>query len=50
MQSFSSRLVSGRTSGKIVNTHAVIGAKLLGGDDSNLMRMVRDIALTHHEK
>ena len=30
--------------------HTVIGAKLLGGDDSALMCMARDIALYHHEK
>lgn len=35
---------------EIMKTHAVIGAKLLDGDDSDLMRMARDIALTHHEK
>ncbi|WP_018953812.1 HD-GYP domain-containing protein [Thioalkalivibrio sulfidiphilus] len=35
---------------EIMKTHASIGAKLLDGDDSDLMRMARDIALTHHEK
>jgi putative two-component system response regulator len=35
---------------EIMKTHAVIGGKLLDGDDSDLMRMARDIALTHHEK
>ena len=34
----------------IMKTHAAIGAKLLEGDDSELMLMARDIALTHHEK
>ncbi|KDE39015.1 Response regulator [Nitrincola lacisaponensis] len=35
---------------EIIKNHAVIGAKLLEGDDSALMRMAREIALTHHEK
>ncbi|MHB1188878.1 HD-GYP domain-containing protein [Thiobacillus sp.] len=35
---------------EIMKTHAVIGEKLLEGDDSDLMRMAREIALTHHEK
>ena len=35
---------------KVMQTHAEIGAKLLDGDDSDLMRMARDIALTHHER
>jgi putative two-component system response regulator len=35
---------------EIMKTHASIGAKLLDGDDSDLMRMAREIALTHHEK
>lgn len=34
----------------IMKTHTAIGARLLGGDDSDLMRMAREIALTHHEK
>ncbi|MDO9142776.1 HD-GYP domain-containing protein [Rhodoferax sp.] len=34
----------------IMKTHATIGAKLLDGDDSTLMRMAREIAVTHHEK
>jgi len=34
----------------IMKTHAAIGGKLLEGDDSDLMRLARDIALTHHEK
>ena len=34
----------------IMKTHATIGARLLEGDDSDLMRMAREIALTHHEK
>ncbi len=33
-----------------MKTHATIGGKLLAGDDSDLMRMAREIALTHHEK
>ncbi|MDZ7750293.1 MAG: response regulator [Gammaproteobacteria bacterium] len=35
---------------EIMKTHATIGGKLLGGDDSDLMRLARDIALGHHEK
>jgi putative two-component system response regulator len=35
---------------EIMKTHASIGGKLLEGDDSDLMRMAREIALTHHEK
>ena len=35
---------------EIMKGHAVIGGKLLDGDDSPLMRMAREIALTHHEK
>ncbi len=35
---------------EIMQTHAAIGGKLLEGDDSILMCMAREIALTHHEK
>nr|WP_058022340.1 HD domain-containing phosphohydrolase [Pseudohongiella spirulinae] len=35
---------------EIMKTHAEIGAKLLDGDDSDLMVMAREIAWTHHEK
>jgi putative two-component system response regulator len=35
---------------EIMKTHAAIGGRLLEGDDSDLMRMAREIALTHHEK
>ncbi|AOY87642.1 two-component system response regulator [Marinobacter salinus] len=35
---------------EVMKTHSEIGAKLLEGDDSDLLRMARDIALTHHEK
>ncbi len=35
---------------EIMKTHAAIGGKLLDGDDSDLMRMAQQIALTHHEK
>ncbi|MEW5771325.1 MAG: HD domain-containing phosphohydrolase [Pseudomonadota bacterium] len=35
---------------EIMKTHASIGGKLLEGYDSDLMRMAREIALTHHEK
>ena len=34
----------------IMQTHAQIGADILSGDDSELMMMAHDIALTHHEK
>lgn len=33
-----------------MKAHSVIGAKLLDGHNSELMRMARDIALTHHER
>lgn len=35
---------------KIMKTHTVIGAELLAGHDSDLMKMAHVIALTHHEK
>ena len=35
---------------EIMKTHAAIGGKLLAGDDSDLLRMAREIALAHHEK
>lgn len=35
---------------EIMKTHAIIGGKLLAGEDSDLMRMAREIALNHHEK
>ncbi len=35
---------------EIMKTHAVIGAKILEGDDSDLMKCAREIAVTHHEK
>jgi cyclic di-GMP phosphodiesterase len=34
----------------IMQTHAQIGANILSGDDSDLMKMAHEIALTHHEK
>jgi len=34
----------------IMQTHAEIGAGILAGDDSDLMVMAHQIALTHHEK
>lgn len=34
----------------IMKSHVEIGARLLEGDDSDLMRMAREIALCHHEK
>ena len=30
--------------------HTTIGAEILAGDDSDLLRMAREIALSHHEK
>ena len=35
---------------EVMKTHAAIGAELLGGDDSPLFRMAREIAISHHEK
>jgi putative two-component system response regulator len=35
---------------EIMKTHVQIGADLLSGDESDLMTMAHDIALTHHEK
>ncbi len=35
---------------EIMKTHAAIGAELLDGDDSPLLRLAREIALSHHEK
>lgn len=34
----------------IINTHTTIGAELLAGDESALLQLAREIALTHHEK
>ncbi len=35
---------------EVMKTHAAIGAELLAGDDSALLRMAKEIALAHHEK
>lgn len=35
---------------EIMQTHAQIGADILSGDDSELLNMAEEIALTHHEK
>ncbi len=35
---------------EIMKTHSAIGADILGDNDSSLMQMAREIALTHHEK
>lgn len=35
---------------EIMKNHAVIGAELLAGDDSDLLCLAREIALNHHEK
>lgn len=35
---------------EIMKTHTTIGADILSGDDSELLSMAREIALTHHEK
>jgi putative two-component system response regulator len=34
----------------IMKTHSAIGADILGDPDSNLLRLARSIALSHHEK
>ena len=34
----------------VMQTHAAIGADLLGGSNSPLIQMAAEIALTHHEK
>jgi putative two-component system response regulator len=35
---------------EIMKTHTLIGAEILAGDESDLLRLAREIALTHHEK
>lgn len=35
---------------EIMKSHAEIGAKLLGDDESSLMTLAREIAMSHHEK
>ncbi len=35
---------------EIMKTHAIIGANILEGDNSELLTLAREIALTHHEK
>lgn len=35
---------------EVMKTHAAIGAELLDADDSSLLRLAREIALSHHEK
>jgi putative two-component system response regulator len=35
---------------EVMKTHTTIGAEILSGDDSELLSMAREIALTHHEK
>jgi putative two-component system response regulator len=35
---------------KIMQTHTTIGGDILSGDTSDLLRMAREIALSHHEK
>lgn len=35
---------------RTMQTHSVIGHDILSGDDSELLRMAREIALSHHEK
>jgi putative two-component system response regulator len=34
----------------VMKTHTTIGAEILGDGDSDLLRLAREIALTHHEK
>ena len=35
---------------RIMRTHTEIGAAILGGSDSEILRMAESVALTHHEK
>ncbi|MCK4709337.1 MAG: HD domain-containing protein, partial [Gammaproteobacteria bacterium] len=35
---------------EVMKTHTTIGGRLLEGDDSSLMHMAHEIALTHHER
>ncbi len=35
---------------EIMKTHALIGARILEGDDSDLMKCAGELALSHHEK
>jgi putative two-component system response regulator len=35
---------------QIMRTHTEIGAAILGGSDSEILRMAESVALTHHEK
>jgi putative two-component system response regulator len=35
---------------EVMKTHATIGGRLLEGDDTDVMRMAKEIALSHHEK
>ena len=35
---------------ELIKSHAIIGAKLLSGNNSKLLKMAKTIALTHHEK
>jgi putative two-component system response regulator len=35
---------------EVMKTHAQIGADILGNHDSDLLRLARSVALTHHEK
>ncbi|EHQ51718.1 response regulator receiver modulated metal dependent phosphohydrolase [Ectothiorhodospira sp. PHS-1] len=35
---------------RIMQTHTTIGGDILGGDESDLLNLAREIALTHHEK
>ena len=46
-------LKPGRLEGEeweIMKTHTVIGAKILEGHSSDIMKLARSIALSHHEK
>ncbi|MEA3547738.1 MAG: HD domain-containing phosphohydrolase, partial [Thermodesulfobacteriota bacterium] len=35
---------------ELMKSHSIIGAKLLSGNNSKLLKMAKTIALTHHEK
>ncbi len=35
---------------EVVKTHAAVGAHILGGGDSDLLRLAEEVAYTHHER
>ena len=38
------------TQWKVMKTHAYIGAKILSGSSSKILKMAEEIAYAHHEK